>query len=489
MEGLRMNGTPETYQYIEGEWRTGESDESITVVNPATPIDPVATFPGGTATQADAAIEAAARASRSWEQTTPDERDQILYAVADLIDSQQEQLAEVLTKEEGKPLSSSRGEVGRAAEIFRFFASYARTATGKTIPSNDPETFTYTIREPVGVAVLITPWNFPIATPSWKTAAALAAGNTVVLKPSSETPMIAKALVSLLEDAGIPDGVLNLVVGSGSTVGQALITNDEADAVSFTGSTETGQYIAETVSQRGVPIQTEMGGKNPQVVLPDANIGSAAAGAISGSCGGTGQACTATSRLIVHTDIADELTAAVVDRAESLSIGPGMEDPDMGPAVSAEEDASNFRYIEIAEDEGATRLTGGNRPNGFEEGYYIEPTVFGDVTPEMRIAQEEVFGPILSIIEVEDFEAAIRAANNTTFGLSASIYTADMTASRRFTREIEAGVVKVNGTTTGSQIQMPFGGMKDSSSETQKELGQEAYKFYTHKKAIYRSDP
>jgi len=478
-----------TYQYIDGSWIEGESNDEMTVRNPAAPDEPIVSFPGADQDQARAAVNAAEAASNQWEATAPADREEILYDVADRIEAQLDSLAETLTREEGKPISSSSGEVSRAAEIFRFFANDARNATGDTVPSNDPNTFTYTIREPLGVVTLISPWNFPIATPSWKLATALATGNTVVLKPSSETPMIAKRLVELMEDAGIPDGVVNLVVGSGSTVGDQLTTHKAVDGVSFTGSTGTGRHIQKTVADRGIPIQTEMGGKNPLVVLPDADLEAAAEAAIGGSCGGTGQACTATSRLIVHEDVAAELTDAVVERANALSIGPGMNDPDMGPAVSAAENETNLEYIEIAKEEGAALVTGGGRPEDMETGYFIEPTVFTDVESDMRIAQEEVFGPVLGIIEVADFDEAVEVANDVTYGLSASIFTSDMTSSRAFTRQVEAGVVKVNGTTTGSQIQMPFGGMKASSSETHKEMGQRAHEFYTHEKVVYRSDP
>ena len=481
--------TATAYQYIDGEWTEGASTDEITVRDPAAPDDPIVAFPGASREQANAAVAAADTASGSWGMTTPEDREAVLYEVADRIEERTEELAETLTREEGKPISSSRLEVGRAAEIFRFFANQARTATGDTVPSSDPETFTYTIREPLGVVTLITPWNFPIATPSWKLATALATGNTVVLKPSSETPMIAKHLVEILEAAGAPDGVVNLVVGAGSTVGDELTTHEAVDAVSFTGSTDTGQHIAETVASSGVPIQTEMGGKNPLVVLPDANLEAAAETAIAGAFGGCGQACTATSRLVVHEDVAEELTEAVVERAESLTIGPGIDDPDMGPAVSADENATNFEYVDVAREEGATLRTGGDTPDGFETGHYIEPTVFADVDPEMRIAQEEVFGPVLGIIEVSDFEEAVTVANGVDYGLSAAVFTTDMTAARAFTRRAEAGVVKVNDSTTGSQIQMPFGGMKASSSETDKEMGQRAYEFYTHQKVVYRSDP
>ncbi|MFB6184646.1 MAG: aldehyde dehydrogenase family protein [Haloarculaceae archaeon] len=481
--------THTSFQYIDGEWTDGESDDEITVRNPATPDQPLVSLQGASRAQANDAVLAAARASEDWRTTTPDERDSIMYDVADRIEANRDALAETLTIEEGKPISSSRGEVSRAAEIFRFFASFARTATGETVPSNDPETFTYTFREPLGVATLVTPWNFPIATPSWKLATALATGNTVVLKPSSETPMIARRLVEILAEAGVPAGVVNLVAGAGSTVGDELTTSEHVDAISFTGSTTTGRHIAEQAAARGVPVQTEMGGKNPQVVLADADVSDAADAAVAGAFGLTGQACTATSRLLVHRDIAETVTEAVVERAEALSIGPGMDDPDMGPAVSADQDETNFEYVDVAKEEGATLRTGGTRPAGRDTGYFIEPTVFTDVESGMRIAQEEVFGPVLSVIEVADFEEAVRVANDVSYGLSASIFTSDMTAARAFTKRVEAGVIKVNGTTTGSQIQMPFGGMKASSSETKKELGRRGYEFYTHNKVVYRTDP
>jgi aldehyde dehydrogenase (NAD+) len=476
------------YQYIDGEWTEGEGDELV-VRNPADPDRTVVSFPAGTGAQATRALTAADDASETWGESTPDERDALLYDAADLVEANLDDLAETLTREEGKPISSSRGEVARAAEIFRFFASYARTATGDTVPSNDPETFTYTFRDPLGVVALITPWNFPIATPTWKVAAALVTGNAVVLKPSSRTPTIARRLVEILDEAGVPDGALNLVVGPGSTVGEELITSERVDGVSFTGSTGTGTHIAETVASRGLPVQTEMGGKNPMVVLPDADVDDAADAAVAGAFGLTGQACTATSRLLVHEAVADRVVDAVVDRAEALSVGPGLEDPDMGPAVSAEQDETNVEYVAVARDEGATLATGGGRPAGLESGYFIEPTVFTDVEPSMRIAQEEVFGPVLSVIEVADFDEAVGVANGVDFGLSASIFTADMALSREFTERVEAGVIKINGTTSGSQVQMPFGGMKASSSETRKELGQRAYEFYTHEKAVYRTDP
>lgn len=480
--------TDTNYQYIDGEWTAGNG-ENIANRDPADPDEPIVTFPGASRDQTAEAVAAAEAASTNWGARTPDERDTVLYEVADRLEENLEDLAETLTREEGKPISTSKGEVARTSEMFRFFAGYARRATGDTVPSNDPDTFTYSFREPLGVVALVTPWNFPIGTPGWKIAPALATGNTVVFKPSTEAPMTAKRLVEVIEAAGVPDGVINLVVGSGATVGDELTTHEGVDGISFTGSTKVGTHIAEAVASRGIPIQTEMGGKNPLVVLPDADVDAAADAVIDGAFGGTGQACTATSRLIVHKDVTEEVTDAVVERAESMEIGAGMDDPDMGPAVSADQDETNFKYIDLAKTEGATLAMGGDRPDDTGSGYFIDPTVFTDVDQDMHIAQEEVFGPVLAVMEVGDFDEAIEVANDVEYGLSASVFTRDMAWAREFTHRIEAGVVKVNGTTTGSDIQMPFGGMKASSSETHKELGQRAYEFYTHEKAVYRTDP
>lgn len=475
-------------QFIDGKWQSGDGN-AIESRNPASPDEVVGRGTKATREQAQRAIGAAKQASEEWGDTTPDERDAVLYEIADLIERDLDEIAKTLTREEGKPISSARGEVGRAAEIFRYFAGEARRATGDTVPSGDPKTFTYTVREPLGVVSLITPWNFPAATPSWKIAPALAAGNAVVFKPSSVTPLVAEHFVELFEEAGLPDGVINLLVGSGSTIGDEITINEAVDGISFTGSNGVGEHIASVVADRGIPVQTEMGGKNPQIVLPDADLDAAADGAVAGAYGGTGQACTATSRLIVHKDVADELESKVVDRARELSIGPGLDDPDLGPASHEDQHETNFEYVEVGQEEGAELLYGGGEPDGDLDGYYIEPTVFGDVEPNMRIAQEEIFGPVLGIITVGDYEDAVEVANNVQFGLSASVFTSDMERARQFVDDSESGVVKINGTTTGSDIQMPFGGMKASSSETHKELGQRAYTFYTHEKAVYRTDP
>lgn len=475
-------------QYIDGEWRSGRSDETVATQNPANPSEVVLAAPGAAVADVEDAMAAAVDASESWAGTTPDERAAILHRVADRIDEEIESIAETLTREEGKPISSARAEVARTVDIFHYFAEDARRATGTTVPSNDTETFTYTVREPLGVVSIITPWNFPVAAPGWKLAPALATGNTVVFKPSSVTPLVAVRLVEAITAAGVPEGVVNLIIGSGSTVGDELVEHQAVSGVSFTGSNGVGERIGSLAGQRGIPVQTEMGGKNPQVVMPDADLEAAVDAAVAGAYGGTGQACTATSRILVHEAVREAFTDQLLAAVEALTIGPGMEDPDVGPAASSDQHETNRRYVDVGDSEGATLLTGGSKPETSEEGYYLEPAVFDDVTPDMRIAQEEIFGPVLSLMPVEDYQDAVSVANSVRFGLSASIFTSDMNTARRFVSDIEAGVVKVNNTTTGSDIQMPFGGMKASSAETHKELGQRAYSFYTHEKAVYRTD-
>lgn len=476
-------------QLIDGEWIEGNEDDVIESVNPANVEEVVGQIPAASREQAQQAIEAAVDASEEWRARTPDDRDALLYDVADLIEDRLDELAETMTQEEGKAISSSRAEVSRTAEMFRYFAGDARRATGDTVPSNNPDMFTYTVREPLGVVSLITPWNFPIGTPGWKIAPALAAGNAVVFKPSSVTPVTGKRLTELLVEAGIPDGVVNFVVGAGSTVGAELTENEGVAGISFTGSTNVGRTIGETAGRRGIPFQTEMGGNNPLVVLQDADLDAAVDATITGAFGGTGQACTATSRAIVHEDHLEEFTDALIERSEALEIGPGIDDPDMGPVAYEEQFETNLDYVDVGQREGAELLTGGEALDDRGNGYFMTPTIFGNVESEMRIAQEEVFGPFLSVLSFSEFDEAVELANDVDYGLSASIFTGNMTLARQFVREVEAGVVKVNGTTSGSDIQMPFGGMKASSSETYKELGQRIYQFYTHEKAVYQTDP
>jgi len=375
--------------------------------------------------------------------------------------------------------------VTRARDIFKYYAGEGLRAGGDVIPANTPETLLFTKREPLGVVAIITPWNFPIAIPAWKIAPALAYGNTVVFKPASLVPHTALKLVEILIEAGLPPGVINLVVGSGGAVGNTLAESKDIAGLSFTGSYAIGTRIYEKTARNLVRTQLEMGGKNPTIVLNDAHIPLAVEIAVRGGFGLTGQACTATSRVIVEERVADAFTQALVDAARGLKVGNGLEGGvQMGPAVSADQLQTDLEYIGIGRREGA-RLLAGGEPIAAGAGFFIQPTVFEDVQPDMRIAQEEIFGPVIGVIRAKDFDDAIAKANAIGFGLSASIVTNDLNKAMRFADRIEAGVVKVNEPTTGVALQAPFGGFKGSSANTFKEQGQAAVEFYTRTKTVY----
>ena len=344
----------------------------------------------------------------------------------------------------------------------------------------------YTVAEPMGVAGLITPWNYPIAIPAWKLAPALATGNAVVFKPATQAPNDARVLFECLDAAGLPDGVADFLTGPGSEVGETFATHDAVDVVSFTGSASVGEHVNESATGAGKRVQCEMGGKNPTVVMPSADLDAAIDIAGAGAFGVTGQACTTASRAIVHEDVYDDFLDGIVDYAETLEIGPGLDGYDMGPQVSEGELDGTLDYIEIGRDEGATLATGGERPSEerHESGYFVEPTVF-EATPDMRIAREEVFGPVLSVIRVSDFDEGIAVANDVEYGLSASVVTNDHREANRFVDEVEAGVAKVNEKTTGLELHVPFGGFKQSSTETYREQGEAGLDFFTITKTIY----
>ncbi|WP_135303945.1 2,5-dioxovalerate dehydrogenase [Haloarcula amylovorans] len=472
--------------FIGGEWRDSASGETIASRNPAAPDEVVGEVPQSTAADATAAVDAAAAASEEWAATPGPERGAIIREAGNLLDTRREDITETLVREEGKTWSEATGELQRAVDIFHYYASKAADIGGEVRASSARERYLYVDREPVGVVSAITPWNYPIAIPAWKLAPALATGNTATLKPATAGAVTAIELVRVLDDAGLPDGVCNLVTGPGDTVGDVLTTDDRVDAVSFTGSEAVGDIVYQAAAPDQKRVQLEMGGKNPTVVMPSADIDEATDIVGSGAFGTTGQSCTACSRAVVHEDIHDEFVDAIVAYAESLSIGPGIDDPDMGPHVSEAELAGTLDYVEIAQNEGATLETGGNRlDDELADGYFVEPTVFADVEPDMRIAQEEVFGPILSVISVGSFEEALDVANGVTQGLSASVVTDDLREAHRFVREVDAGVVKTNEKTTGLELHVPFGGMKASSSETYREQGDAGLDFYTISKTVY----
>jgi aldehyde dehydrogenase (NAD+) len=475
------------HNYIDGDWHRSESGETFPIQNPAKTTEVVGEAQQSTTGDAERAVTAAAQASTEWANTPAPERGAMLRRAADRLADRETELAETLTREEGKTLAESAPEVRRAIDIFYYYAEKARDLGGRIKSSSDKDSRLYSRREPLGVAALITPWNYPIAIPAWKIAPALAAGNTVVFKPASNAPAVAKLLVESIDAAGIPDGVVNLVTGSGSTVGETFVTHEMVDAVSFTGSTEVGHAIYEQATADQKRAQCEMGGKNPTIVTPTADIDQAVDIVGSGAFGVTGQACTACSRAIVHEDRYEEFVDAIAEYAEALTIGNGIEGADMGPQISQSELQSTLNYIDVGKCEGATLVTGGEELTGgeYEDGHFVQPTVFSDVEPDMRIAQEEIFGPVIALIPVSDFEEAVDVANDVEYGLSASILTQDLREANRFVDKVEAGVAKVNEKTTGLELHVPFGGNKQSSTNTYREQGDEALDFYSSKKTVY----
>ncbi len=478
-----------TYQnFIGGEWAAAMSGQSHRNLNPADTREVVAEYPASAKDDAVAAIDAAKKAYAGWAAMTPVARGRILSKASQILESRKVELAEILTREEGKTLAESAGEVQRAIDIFRFFGGLSYTLGGQTLPHDLPQQLLYTRREPLGVVALITPWNFPIAIPAWKMAPALVSGNAVVIKPATQSPALTLELAKALADAGLPKGVLNVVVGDGRVVGGELASHPAVVALSFTGSYGVGNQIYQQLARRMARAQMEMGGKNPTIVLADADLDLAAKLVAIAGFGLTGQACTATSRVIVEKGVADRFAQKLVERAGAIKVGNGLrEGVTMGPAVSKQQLAGNLEYVDIATGEGAKVFCGGQRltEGDFAHGHFMQPTVLVNVTPKMRIACEEVFGPVVSIITVENFEEAIRVANGVDVGLSASIVTRDLRKALLYTEQIEAGVVKVNQISTGLALQAPFGGVKKSSTDSFKEQGAGAIEFYTKLKTVY----
>jgi aldehyde dehydrogenase (NAD+) len=470
--------------YIDGEWVESETGETFESRNPADRDDIVGEFQQSGQADAERAVKAAAAATETWADTPAPERGAILREASGNLEARKEELTETLVREEGKARAEAAGEVQRAIDIFAYYGAKASDLGGNVKSSSGRDTTLYTTNEPIGVAGLITPWNYPIAIPAWKMAPALATGTTVVFKPASLTPNIARKLVECLDDAGLAEGALNLVTGPGSTVGKTFSTHDAVDAVSFTGSAAVGETVGDQAKETDKRVQLEMGGKNPVVVMDSADVDDAVDIAAAGAFGVTGQACTATSRAIVHEDLYDEFVAGVVDAAKSITIGPGLDGADMGPHASQSELESTLEYVDIGVDEGATLETGGGEVDA-GDGFFVEPAVFSGVEPDMRIAQEEIFGPVLAVIPVGSYDEAVSVANGVRYGLSASIVTQDLTEAHSFVEDSESGVVKVNERTTGLELHVPFGGMKDSSSETYREQGDAGLDFYTISKTVY----
>jgi len=477
---------PETFHnYTDGDWTDASSGQTFAVTSPAAPDDVIGQFPASGPADVDQAVSAAADALPDWDHRPAPQRGKMLRDAADLLVERKADMAEAMTREMGKPVFETKGDVQEAIDTAYYAATETRRLFGHTVPSELPDKMNMSIRRPVGVCGIITAWNFPVAVPSWKILPALAAGNTVVFKPSEEAPRSGLLFVETLIDAGLPDGVINVVHGDGDT-GAALVEHPEVDAVGFTGSYEVGTSIAETCGRLNKRVSLEMGGKNPMIVMDDADLELALEGAIWGAYGTTGQRCTATSRLICHEDVHDELVAMIEEEARELVLGDGTDDDtDVGPLINQAAFEKVRSYVEIGRDEGATLQFGGD-PSTIDarSGFFYPPTLFIDVEPDMRIAQEEIFGPVLAVFEVRSYEEAVSVANNTRYGLSSSIYTEDVRRSYRAMRDLEAGITYVNGPTIGAEAHMPFGGVKDTGNG-HRDGGWAAYEFFTEHKTIY----
>lgn len=470
--------------YINGEWVEGGTFENR---NPANWEEVVALHTAGKAGDMQRAVDAASAALPGWAALTGPARGALLNKVADVLDSRFEQVAADMTLEEGKTLPEAKGEVRRSINIFRYFAAEGSRLGGVIAPSERDRVHMFAMRKPVGVVGLITPWNFPSAIPAWKMAPALICGNTVVIKPASAAPLSAWRIVEACHEAGLPKGVVNFVAGSGSAVGNALIDAPAVRAVSFTGSCGVGQKVHERASKRRIRIQLEMGGKNPTIVLADADFNSAVENVVNAAFFSTGQKCTATSRAIVEESIYDKFVDAVVERTKRLKVGDGMEPGvEIGPCVDQSQMNTVLGYIEQGRAEAGEPLCGGRRLTGgaYDKGWFVEPTVFAGVTQEMTIAREEIFGPVLAILKARDFQQALAMANASEFGLSASIQTASLSRTMEFVYGMEAGLLTVNLPSAGVEYQLPFGGTKDSSFGP-KEQGQAALEFYSDHKTVY----
>lgn len=471
--------------YINGEWKESSNKKLIDSINPAN-RQVMGQVQASTVEDVQEALEAANKAKKEWAKLGEFQRGQLLYKVASILEENQEDIAKTLTEEMGKTYPEALGETQRGIAILKYYASEGARSNGDLIPASEKDALMFTKRVPVGVVGVITPWNFPVAIPVWKIAPALVYGNTVVFKPASEAAVTAAKVAKCFADAGLPAGVFNFVTGSGSVVGNEIINSKLINAITFTGSSNTGKMIAEVASKNQVKYQLEMGGKNPVIVLDDADLDNAVQAVISGAFKSTGQKCTATSRVIVQANIYEQFKNKLLEETNKITIGSGLEASTwMGPCASESQYNTVLEYIEIAKQEGAQLIAGGKSLQSDElPGFYVEPTIFDNVTSNMRIAQEEVFGPVIALLKVNTVEEAIELANDVEYGLSASIFTTNIGNALTFIDDMEAGLVRVNAETAGVEYQAPFGGMKDSSSGS-REQGQAAKEFYTVTKTVY----
>jgi len=471
--------------YIDGKWVPSVEGGVFETKNP-TNGEVLATFPAGTKEDVLRAIDAAEKAFPAWKKVPPPRRGEILLRAAQIMRQRKEELGTLISKEMGKVLSEGKGEVQEGIDFFEYIAGEGRRLLGETTPSELPNKFCMTVRQPVGVAGCITPWNFPISIPCWKLGAALISGDTIVFKPASITPLCAAKLVEILIEAGVPAGVINFVTGSGSVVGREIAENPRVRVVSFTGGVPTGIDIYSRAAKLLKPVHLELGGKNPQIVMDDANIDLAVDGVLFGAFGTAGQRCTATSRLIIHKNVYDEVMDKLLARVKAMKMG-NPTDPkiDIGPVSSDDQEKKILEYIQIGLNEGAKLICGGKKVTGgeFDKGYFIEPTIF-EAVQGMRITKEEIFGPVLAVMKANDFEDAVRQANDVDYGLSSSIYTKNINLAFRAIDELEAGITYINAPTIGAEIQLPFGGIKNTGNGG-REAGTTAIEEFTEIKTVF----
>lgn len=469
--------------FLNGEWLDSASGETFEDINPAT-LEPIGLFQKASSDDVNHAVDSAEEAFDSWRTTPPPQRAKILYRAARLLEERKEDLARLMAIENGKVLPEARGDVQEAIDMAYYAAGEGRRLFGETTPSELPNKFCMTVRRPIGVVGLITPFNFPLAIPAWKIMPALISGNTVVLKPSSDTPLLAVELIKILSHAGVPGGVINLVTGVGGEAGAALVKSRKVKAISFTGSLETGKWILSESGKDMKRVSLELGGKNPIIVMDDAKIDLAVDGVLWGAFGTTGQRCTAASRVIVGGKILPRFQRKLLERAKRLKAGSGLDESvDMGPLINGGQLAKVERYVQIGADEEARLVYGGSRINPLP-GYFFLPTIFTDVTADMRIAQEEIFGPVLSLIRAEDLEQAIEIANSVAYGLSSSIYTENIKNAFQAIERLDAGITYVNAPTIGAEIHLPFGGVKATGNGA-REAGTTAIDEFTDLKTVY----
>ena len=483
---MATTGAKTFQNYIDGEWVDAASGETFESTSPANG-DAIGVFPRSSTEDVERAVAAAKRAYEDWRLVPAPKRGEMLFRFAHLLSEQKEELAQLMAHEMGKVLPEARGDVQEAIDMAYYMGGEGRRLFGQTTPSELRDKFNMSIRQPIGVVGVITPWNFPIAIPSWKMLPALVCGNTVVFKPATDTPALGERFVELLVEAGVPGGVVNIVHGGGGQVGNALVEHPDVPVISLTGSRETGVAVTKTGADRLKHIHLELGGKNAIIVLDDASLDLAVEGIIWSAFGTSGQRCTAASRVIAHEAVYDQLVSRLVAEAEKMQLGWGWEDDtDVGPVINKAALDKIDSYTQIGKGEGATLLTGGEvaSGNGLENGFYYRPTVFGDVDPQMRIAQEEIFGPTTAVIKVRDVDEAIEVSNGIKYGLSSSIFTQDVNRAFRAMRDLKAGITYINAGTIGAEVHLPFGGVKDTGNG-HREAGQAALDFFTEWKSIY----